>query len=103
MTIRIASAPVSWGIFEFTGLVPKYTYEQVLDEMAEAGYTGTELGPWGYLPTDPNLLRQELDKRGFKMLGAFVPIRFADPNTLAEGEQIALRTGKLLHALDCRY
>ncbi len=67
MAIHIGNAPVSWGIFEFTGLTPKYTYTQVLDEMTEAGYTGTELGPWGYLPTDPKQLLDELGERGLKL------------------------------------
>jgi inosose dehydratase len=102
MAIHIGNAPVSWGIFEFTGLAPKYTFTQVLDEMKEAGYTGTELGPWGYLPTDPARLREELDRRGIKMLSAFVPTRFADPGALRAGEEVALRTGELLHALGAK-
>src|SRR5262245_13891209 len=102
MAIHIGNAPVSWGIFEFTGITPKYTYVQVLDEMQQAGYTGTELGPWGYLPTDPGRLCEELDKRGLKMLSAFVPTRFADPGALAAGEQAALRTGELLNAAGAR-
>jgi inosose dehydratase len=102
MTIHVASAPVSWGIFEFTGITPKFTFEQVLNEMVEAGYTGTELGPWNYLPTDPAILRAELDKRGLKLLSAFVPVRFADPGALEAGEQTALTTGALLNALGCK-
>jgi inosose dehydratase len=102
MAIHIGNAPVSWGIFEFTGLTPKYTYTQVLDEMKEAGYTGTELGPWNYLPTDPTRLREELDKRGLKMLSAFVPTRFADPGALKAGEEVALRTGELLNAVGAK-
>ncbi len=102
MTIRSGNAPVSWGIFEFTDIAPKYTYTQVLDEMREAGYTGTELGPWGFLPTDPARLCEELDKRGMKMISAFVPTRFADPGALPAGEEAALRTGELLHAAGAR-
>lgn len=102
MTIHVANAPVSWGIFEFEGMAQKYTYQQVLDQIVEAGYTGTELGPWGFLPTDPVKLREELDKRELKMLSAFVPIRFADPSKLEEGEQVVLRTGALLNALGAK-
>jgi len=102
MTIHVANAPVSWGIFEFEGMAQKYTYQQVLDQIVEAGYTGTELGPWNFLPTDPDKLREELDKRGLKMLSAFVPIRFADPSKLEEGEQVVLRTGALLNALGAK-
>ncbi len=101
MSIRIASAPVSWGILEFTGMTPQFSYGTVLDEIKAAGYTGTELGPWGYLPTEPDVLQAELERRGLKLLSAFVPIRFADPAAHAEGEASALRTAKLLSALHC--
>ena len=57
MPIRIATAPVSWGILEFAGQSSQPPWEAVLDEMAAAGYTGTELGPYGYLPAEPEALR----------------------------------------------
>ena len=41
-----------------------------LDEIAEAGYEWTELGPYGYLPTEPTALRQELDRRGLRLAPA---------------------------------
>ncbi len=96
MTIRIASAPVSWGIYEFEDIAPKYPYQRVLDEIADTGYTGIDLGPWGYLPTDPAVLRPELDQRGLTLLSAYVPINFADPAALEAGEAQALRTASLL-------
>ena len=37
---------------------------QVLNEMAETGYTGTELGDWGFMPTDPDALAAELTRAG---------------------------------------
>ena len=51
--IRVANAPCSWGALEFDleGEAPGYV--QVLDEIAETGYAGTELGDWGFMPTDP--------------------------------------------------
>lgn len=99
MKIHLASAPVSWGIFEFEGMEPRYPWAQVLDEIAETGYTGTELGPFGYLPTDPELLRSELDRRGLRLLSAFVPVDLVDPAAHASGLQTALQVGKLLAAL----
>jgi inosose dehydratase len=96
MTIHIASAPVSWGIYEFKDIAPKYPYGRVLDEIAETGYTGIELGPWGYLPTDPDVLRGELDARGLRLLSAFVPVRFADPADIEAQEAQALNVGRLL-------
>jgi inosose dehydratase len=99
MAIQVASAPVSWGIFEFTGLTPKFSADQVLDEIAGAGYVATDLGPWGYLPTDAGQLRDALTQRGLSLVSAFVPIRFADASALEAGTQVVLRTAELLNAL----
>src|SRR3989442_11497201 len=73
-------------------------YERVLDEIVEAGYAGTELGDWGYLPTEPGTLVPPLRARGLSMLGALVPVAFADAAAHAEGQQRALRTARLLDA-----
>lgn len=99
MKIQLASAPVSWGIFEFEGMEPRYPWAQVLDEIVETGYTGTELGPYGYLPTDSEQLRSELDRRGLKLLSAFVPVDLVDPEAHAAGLETALKVGRLLAAL----
>ncbi|MBE0690836.1 MAG: TIM barrel protein [Anaerolineae bacterium] len=103
MTIRVASAPVSWGIYEFEGIGAKYPYSRVLDEIADTGYTGIELGPYGYLPTDPALLRAELDKRKLQLLSAFVPVKLVDEAAHADGAEAALKVGRLLAALDANY
>lgn len=99
MTIRIANAPVSWGIYEFKEIEPKFPFTQVLDEMVDTGYTGLELGPWGYLPTNPEQLRPELQKRSLRLLSSYVPVRLVDANAHAAGEEQALKVGKLLAAL----
>jgi len=70
----------------------------MLDELAETGYTGTELGDWGYMPTDPPALRAELSKRGLAMLGAFVPVALKEPSALAGGIALAVKTARLLAA-----
>lgn len=59
----IGSAPDSWGVWFPED--PKQTpWQRFLDEVAEAGYTRIELGPYGYLPTDPARLAEELGQRG---------------------------------------
>ena len=57
--IRVANAPCSWGVIENVA-GERQGYAWVLDEMHETGYQGTELGDWGFMPTDPDKLRQEL-------------------------------------------
>lgn len=72
----IANAPCSWGITYPTG--NSYTWQQYLDEVAAAGYRGTELGPFGFLPKDPALLKDELAKRDLVMIGATHVHTFGD-------------------------
>ena len=97
MVIKIGNAPCSWGALEFEGLTGKQTgYQQMLDELAETGYAGTELGDWGFMPTDPAVLRMELEKRGLTMLGAFVPVALKNPRAHVDGEIHALKVASLL-------
>lgn len=100
--IRVASAPVSWGILESVELPLEYAYARVLDEIAQAGYSGTELGPYGYLPTDPNKLRRELERRSLTLCSAFVALHLE--NTVAHGAGFAhvTRTAQLISQVGCR-
>jgi inosose dehydratase len=98
--IQIANAPCSWGVLEFDLDGEAAGYAQVLDEMAETGYAGTELGDWGFMPTDPARLSQEAHARGLKLLGAFVPVAFKDPRAHLGGVEAALRTARLLAGVE---
>ena len=49
---KFASAPNSWGVLDYRSPSWEQSYQKMLDEMVFAGYTGTELGPYGFLPTD---------------------------------------------------
>lgn len=64
--VHIGSAPDSWGVW-YPDDPQQTPWERFLDEVAAAGYTRIELGPYGYLPTDPARLREELDTRGLTM------------------------------------
>lgn len=94
--IKVANAPCSWGVLEFDLEGEVAGYAQVLDEIAETGYAGTELGDWGFMPTDPKQLRQEIHSRGLTLLGAFVPVMLKDPNAHASGIEVAVRTARLM-------
>lgn len=72
------------------------TFNSVLDEMVSAGYQGTELGPWGFLPIDPKRLNSELSDRNLQLIGAFVPIALSEPESYSAGRESALRTARLL-------
>ncbi len=96
--MRVANAPCSWGILEFDGMEHSAPCAQVLDEIAATGYAGTELGDWGFMPTDAKALASELSTRALSMLGAFVPVRLADASTHQNGVDTAIRTARLLAA-----
>ncbi len=103
MTIRIGGAPISWGVCEIPGWGPWPPYEQVLDEVAAAGYEGTELGPWGFLPTDPGRLAAELDRRGLAMASGFVPLGLKDPGDAPASELRIRETSALLQRLGAQH
>src|SRR5260370_39489831 len=71
----------------------------MLDEMVEAGYTGTELGPYGFFPTDPAVLKPQLEKRKLKLLGAFVPVALSDPASAQVPVDQIRKVGNLLSTL----
>ena len=97
--IRVGNAPCSWGTLEFVGLPgERIDYRQMLDELRATGYAGTELGDWGFLPTEPAALRAELDRRGLGLIGAYLPVRLKDPAEHEPGLARALRTARLLAA-----
>ena len=95
-SIRVANAPCSWGVLEFDLPGKALGYAQVLDELRDTGYAGTELGDWGFMPTDPAALRRELDARGLALVGAFVPVAFAQEQAHADGEERAVKTARLM-------
>ncbi|MFD5793599.1 sugar phosphate isomerase/epimerase family protein [Streptomyces diastatochromogenes] len=64
--IRVGSAPDSWGVW-FPDDPQQVPWERFLDEVTEAGYDWIELGPYGYLPTDPARLTDELGRRSLKV------------------------------------
>lgn len=99
-TLQLANAPCSWGTLEFKGLGgEEIGFQQMLDELVDAGYAGTELGGWGYMPTEPAALQAELDARSLSMRGAFVPVALRDPAVHDEGVARSVRTACLLAAV----
>ncbi|MXZ86010.1 MAG: TIM barrel protein [Acidimicrobiia bacterium] len=90
---RTATAPISWGVCEMPGWGFQLPVEAVLTEMSSAGFTHTELGSLGYLPTDPGDLRAALDRHKLSLLGGFVPLVLHDPvqteSTLASAAESA--------------
>lgn len=97
--LLVGNAPCSWGTLEHQDTSQQVPFDRMLDELVETGYTGTEMGDWGYMPTDPAALSDELTKRKLVMLGAFVPVAMKYPEAHAEGVAVAVKTARLLAAV----
>lgn len=95
--IQIANAPCSWGALEFELEGKSLGYEQVLSEMVETGYAGTELGDWGFMPSVPHELNAALTDKNLQLLGAFVPVAMANKDAHEAGVQLALKTAGLMY------
>ncbi|MDX9880696.1 MAG: sugar phosphate isomerase/epimerase [Prolixibacteraceae bacterium] len=94
--IKIANAPCSWGALEFELEGKSLGYQQVLSEMVETGYAGTELGDWGFMPSNPAELRIVLDEKNLQLLGAFVPVALVKEEAHNAGVELGLKTAGLM-------
>jgi len=102
MAMNVASAPINWGIMEHVELPPEYPYSRVLDEIRTSGYAGTELGPYGFFPTDSAVLRSELAKRILTLCSAFVDIELGNKAAHQEGMSFVSRSAKLISEAGAR-
>ncbi|MEZ5284657.1 MAG: sugar phosphate isomerase/epimerase [Vicinamibacterales bacterium] len=93
--IRVANAPCSWGVLEF-GLGEGASYRTVLQEIASSGYEGTELGDWGFMPTEPSALADALGAHHLALVGAFVPAALWRRDTHDDARRSALRVAHLM-------
>lgn len=90
--LLLGSCPDSWGVW-FPDDPKQTPWHRFLDELTDVGYRWVELGPYGYLPTDPDRLREKLEKRGLRVSGqaVYAPLQHGDQwsSILDEARQIA--------------
>jgi inosose dehydratase len=79
---RVAGAPITWGVDGSPGWGHLMDRDRVLREMVESGLSATELGPDGYLPTDPSELREYLASFDLSIVGGFVPALLYRPDRI---------------------
>jgi inosose dehydratase len=79
MTARIAGAPISWGVCEVPGWGYQLSPDRVLAEMEQVGLAATELGPLGFLPSDPDRAAQVLGRHHLASVGGFTPVTLHGP------------------------
>jgi inosose dehydratase len=90
--IKLAAAPVSWGV-DHMGRPDLPPWQIVFDQIADAGFRYTELGPLGYLPEDGGLIRKEVESRKLRVVGAALLASLGESDrrsqTLAEARRLA--------------
>lgn len=77
--MKIAGAPISWGVCEVPGWGHQLSPDRVLGEMHDLGLHATELGPPGWLPSEPQERAAVLKRFGLEAVGGFVPLVLHDP------------------------
>lgn len=77
--MRVAGAPISWGVCEVPGWGHQMEPARVLAEMRDLGLAATELGPAGFLPGTARARDELLAAYGLGLVGAFVPVVLHDP------------------------
>ena len=102
MEIQVGSAPDNWGVW-FPDDPRQTPWHRYLDELVEAGYEWTELGPYGYLPTDLSTLRAELGRRRLKVTGAVVMPHLEDRDAWPRIEKEVLAVGDVLAKLQAPF
>lgn len=101
--IKIATAPCSWGVWYADGTPSGTPYDLFLDQAAQAGYKGLELGPDGYLPADESKLREELTKRGLEVCAGTVCYRFDEEPTFNSFRERVARLCKRVDAFGGKF
>jgi inosose dehydratase len=92
--VRVGNAPVSFGVYSKDGDNPPF--EEVLEAIASAGYQGTELGPYGYLPTANDVLAGVLAQRNLALASSFVGLPLDDARRRERSVDEALEVARLL-------
>jgi inosose dehydratase len=102
MGVILGSAPDSWGVW-FADDRKQTPWHRFLDEVAAAGYRWIELGPYGYLPTELEVLTHELDSRELRVTGTFTMFHFEEAVAWQARRDEVERTCDLLVALQAKY
>jgi inosose dehydratase len=95
---RVAGAPITWGVDGSPGWGYLMDRDRVMREMVESGLSATELGPDGYLPTDPAELREYLARFDLSIVGGFVPALLYRPDRIDGELEYVARAARQLAA-----
>jgi inosose dehydratase len=102
MTLCLATSPDSWGIWHAEDEL-QIPWPRFLDEVVAAGYEWLELGPYGYLPTEPDLLRAELGRRGLRASGGLQLAALHRPDEWDETVRVSREVAELTAAMGAHH
>lgn len=102
MKLQLSNAPCSWGV-EFAGNPDNPSWQSVLDDIQQAGYGATELGPLGFMPTDTGVLREALEARNLQLLAGTLFHYLHDPAKRDEVLAFTKKSCEILQPLGAKY
>ncbi|MEN1761946.1 myo-inosose-2 dehydratase [Anoxynatronum sibiricum] len=97
--VKLAVAPIAWTNDDMPELGAEYTFENCIDEMALAGYVGSEVG--NKYPKEPAVLKAALDERGLQICNAWFS-SFLTTKPLEETVEAFIKQRDFLHALGAK-
>ncbi|MFL1380281.1 TIM barrel protein [Nocardiopsis protaetiae] len=98
----LGSAPDSWGVW-FPDDERQVPWDRFLDELAATGYEWLELGPYGYLPTDPARLADEVGRRGLRVSGGTAFGNLHDPSKREDTVAVVRAVAELTAAVGAHH
>jgi inosose dehydratase len=98
-TIKLGIAPIGWCNDDMPELGKENTFEQIVSEMALAGFAGSEVG--NKYPKDPATLNKALKLRGLTVCNAWFSSYLAT-KPYAEVEAEFIKHRDFLHAVGAR-
>lgn len=102
MTVKLGNSPESWGVVGPKG-PSQVSWQRCLDEISMAGYRYLELGPYGYLPTNPSILGMELDARDLSIAAGGALIDLSEDSIWPKVESDVLKTCELLADVGAKF
>lgn len=97
--MRLAAAPISWGVCEVPGWGVQLPRERVLEDAVRLGFDAIEAGPPGFLPDDPTSARAVVGAHGLRVIGGFVTAVLHDAARLDDELRVLARAAAWLAAL----
>ncbi|MDQ4029124.1 MAG: sugar phosphate isomerase/epimerase [Actinomycetota bacterium] len=96
--IKVANAPVSFGVFELTAGRSSLPHrDDILSAVSSAGYDGIDLGPPGYLGLSD--VGERLTAHGLALAGGWIAMRFSDPDGFEEDLAVLDQTLEVMDAV----